>query len=256
MKDEYVNDIRENGYCIIEDYYSNSEIESILSEIDAVMSQVAIMKHMKNIDEKYFFLKKHHPVLKSRCYDMFSYTTSLNRFINKQVVTDIAQSLYKSPVLINNVQIRVDDSSLDRDLPLHQELNQMSLFNLTVWVPLVDVLEKSSGGIQVIPKSHKAGLLKHTMVNNYSAVDNDELLKLEEPKRVQVKKGDAILFHPYLVHGSLPNKSGNIRWTSIARFNELSHINYLKDKSANLTCGYDVYHTMSEFRQSIYPIRP
>jgi hypothetical protein len=67
MKDKYVNDIRENGYCIIEDYYSNSEIESILSEIDAVMSQVAIMKHMKNIDEKYFFLKKHHPVLKSRC---------------------------------------------------------------------------------------------------------------------------------------------------------------------------------------------
>jgi len=257
LVNNYAEQIIQNGFCIIEDYYTGDEIAVIFGEIEAILDQAILPispeEIESSIDQKYLFLKKHHGVIKSRCYDMFGLMASLNRFINKQIITDISKEIYQTPVLMNNCQVRVDDNSMDRDLPLHQELNQLSVFNLTVWVPLKDVLDRESGGLQVSPGSHKLGLLKHKEFNGYSGVRSSELTKVKNPVRVPVKKGSAIVFHPYLVHGTLPNKSSSIRWTSTARFNELSHINYLKDEKADLASGYDLYHTMPELRKTIFP---
>ena len=37
------------------------------------------------------------------------------------------------------------------------------------------------------------------------------------------------MFHPLLVHGSIPNKSNQIRWTSIARYNSFNNLRLFYD---------------------------
>jgi len=249
--EKFAQEIRINGFCIIEDYLSEFEIEKIFSDINSILI-AAQSPATRNIDEKYLFLKNNSPVIKSRCYDLFSKMSSLNRAMNKVIIEEIAINLYKSPVLMSNLQVRVDDNSLDRDLPLHQEFNQMSLFNLTLWVPLKD-LSQDSGGLKVYPSSHRKGILEHTSYNGYSGLKQEALNALNEELEIRPKKGTAILFHPYLVHGTIPNESENIRWTSVARFNELSHLKYIQDTDFGIGLGYNLFNTLPEYRNKIFP---
>ena len=46
---------------------------------------------------------------------------------------------------------------------------------------------------------------------------------------VFLKTGDVLMFHPLLVHGSIPNKSNQIRWTSIARYNSFNNLRLFYD---------------------------
>jgi ectoine hydroxylase-related dioxygenase (phytanoyl-CoA dioxygenase family) len=46
--------------------------------------------------------------------------------------------------------------------------------------------------------------------------------------------GDAVVFHPLLVHGSGENSDGAIRWTMVARYNPLRCIPYLEGENSTL----------------------
>ena len=132
------------------------------------------------------------------------------------------------------MQIRIDDPSNDRLLNMHQELNQKSLINITTWIPLQDILDKKIGGIQVAPGSHKNGFIEHQEsgpnYNKYLGLNNHEMKKLKiKGVPVFLKAGDVLMFHPLLAHGSIPNKSNHIRWTSIARYNSFNNLRLFYD---------------------------
>jgi len=52
---------------------------------------------------------------------------------------------------------------------------------------------------------------------------------------LDLKAGDYVLFHPFLFHGSLPNRSQGIRWTMATRWSEINHVPHLRHKDAALT---------------------
>jgi ectoine hydroxylase-related dioxygenase (phytanoyl-CoA dioxygenase family) len=85
----------------------------------------------------------------------------------------------------------------------------------TVWVPLV-ACDARLGGLNVIPGSHRLGLLSHVAYPEYRVFGRDyspvgipaDLIDgpwLSSP----YEPGDMIIFHRHLVHGSLPNLSAH-----------------------------------------------
>ena len=84
--------------------------------------------------------------------------------------------------------------------------------SVTLWLAFSDV-DEENGAMQVIPKSHKAGLIKH------HSVSGDSVLSLEleygtfneaDAKSLVLKAGQASLHDDAIVHGSPANKSD--RW--------------------------------------------
>ena len=137
---------------------------------------------------------------------------------------------------MDNFQVRIDDGSNDRILPLHQEMAQMSLLNLTIWIPLQDINTGGIGGLTFVPGSHKKGFVKHQLYKvpaTYYGIKEDTYSKgeLEYPT---FKAGDAFIFHPLLMHGSVPNVSNNVRWTLVGRVNDITELNYIKNDAAEL----------------------
>ena len=61
-----------------------------------------------------------------------------------------------------------------------------------------------------------------------------EIIKNSKFKYLNLSPGDAVLFHPLLIHTSLKNMSRKIRWTYVARYNGISGINYLKNLKSPL----------------------
>ena len=74
--------------------------------------------------------------------------------------------------------------------------------------------------------------------NNFCNHKQDCIIDDTQIISSNLKAGDGIIFDGMLMHGSNPNKSKNIRWTLISRYNSLQGIPYLKDKKAQMHIPY------------------
>jgi hypothetical protein len=238
--EKYIKDFKNNGYFILHNFISEADIKLIHSQV-----AIALNTTLKNIgredlvsksnDEKYLFLAKEHPVLKSHVYDILGRLDAVQRVFSQPKLFDIGHALLQTPLAIDFIQIRIDDKSKSRDLPLHQEMGQLSKINLTVWIPLVDI-DGTCGGLNIVPGSHRRGRVPHRYfpeMSNYHGIC-ESYYSQEEVTPLQMKQGTAICFHPQLFHGTSSNLSNRIRWTVVGRLNDLTELGYLKDAEAPL----------------------
>jgi phytanoyl-CoA dioxygenase PhyH len=111
-------------------------------------------------------------------------------------------------------------------LSAHQDWrsSQGSLDAVTIWVPLVDI-DESLGALQVIPGSHKWGLLESESVSYYGKISKE--ITEGEFLPVVVERGDALVFSSFLVHRSGTNSTESIRWSIHFRYNNLSEQTFI-----------------------------
>ena len=229
------NQFNEKGYIILRDFLNKSHVKEMLDgfekNLDFCISNISNIK-LKNLDEKYLWLQKKNPSLKGRAYDVSKYHQSLYKISDNKILKKFLKKYFNEEYFYLDLpQIRADDSSNSRALPMHQEIHgQLSNKVVTLWAPLTKVSIKN-GTMGVIPNSHKLGKIKHvfykTKNNKYHGV-TPQFLKKKRVKYFKLKAGDVVLFHPFLVHGTGKNFTKKIRWTYVVRLNALKGINYLK----------------------------
>ncbi|WP_167859079.1 phytanoyl-CoA dioxygenase family protein [Paenibacillus cymbidii] len=109
-------------------------------------------------------------------------------------------------------------------LPWHQdsfyyngaENDNLSYRILSFWIPLVDVDERN-GCMQVIPGSHKWGLIPYASLGN-KRVPVEDVEARGEVITARMKKGDILIFNQLTLHRSLPNVSEGVRWSIDIRY--------------------------------------
>jgi ectoine hydroxylase-related dioxygenase (phytanoyl-CoA dioxygenase family) len=91
---------------------------------------------------------------------------------------------------------------------------------LTVWFPLLDA-PVEAGPLQIIPYSHRDGLLTHCPGGVGGLAIPDQLLEMQAALPVPLKRGDVLFLHKRTCHASLSNVSDNIRWSFDLRYNPI-----------------------------------
>ena len=136
-----------------------------------------------------------------------------------------APNISTRPVLYFNSP-RLAKKEVYHRLSPHQDWRSMqgSLDSVVVWVPLVRI-DRALGALEVIPGSHRQGLLPAAMEDGYghlaTAVDAAAFVPIE------VNKGDALAFSTFLVHQSGWNVTHSIRWSCHFRYNNLSETTFI-----------------------------
>ena len=95
---------------------------------------------------------------------------------------------------------------------------QGSLDSVVVWLPLVDI-DRALGALEVIPGSHRWGLLEADLVDGYGNLR--EPLDEAQAVAAEVERGDALFFSTFLVHQSGVNSTDSLRWSCHFRYNNL-----------------------------------
>lgn len=94
---------------------------------------------------------------------------------------------------------------------------------------------KANGCLQVIRGSHKMGRVNHGFAGEQVGADMvmvENALKTMELIYVELEPGDALFFHPNLLHRSEANLSDYPRWSIISCYNLQSNIAYNETSTA------------------------
>jgi ectoine hydroxylase-related dioxygenase (phytanoyl-CoA dioxygenase family) len=234
-------EIDKKGYAIIKNLISKKEIREIFDSyeknINYCLKLIKVQKKQQNIDSKYLLLKKKNNLLRERSYDLSKFQPSILKLAVNEKLNKILKGYFNEEFFIDLPQIRIDDNENSFLLPPHQELyGQISKDILTLWAPLSKV-SKKMGTMGLIEGSHKGGVKKHVFYHvknkKYHGI-SENIIKNSKFKYLNLSPGDAVLFHPLLIHTSLKNLSKKIRWTYVARYNGISGINYLKNLKSPL----------------------
>jgi hypothetical protein len=113
-------------------------------------------------------------------------------------------------------------------LSAHQDWRSMqgSLDAMVVWVPLVDV-DRDLGALEVVPGSHRLGLLPSELIDGYGRLESTQYEALAFAP-CEVKQGDALFFSSFLVHRSGTNVTEAIRWSCHFRYNNLQEPTFIE----------------------------
>jgi hypothetical protein len=86
----------------------------------------------------------------------------------------------------------------------------------------VDPCTRENGCLQVVGGSHRLGRIDHVQTGDQAGADRervDEVLKRLPLVHVEMRPGDALFFHPNLLHRSDRNTSPDPRWSMICCYN-------------------------------------
>ncbi len=110
--------------------------------------------------------------------------------------------------------------------------NQM----ISVMIAITEATQHN-GCLQVIKGTHKMGRIEHGFAGEQVGASQhyvDLALKTMQLVYVELQPGDALFFHPNLLHRSAANLSDNSRWSLISCYNRSANIPY-NEPSASST---------------------
>lgn len=99
---------------------------------------------------------------------------------------------------------------------------------MSIMIAITDAY-KENGCLQVIKGTHKMGRIEHGFAGEQVGASQhyvDLALKTKELVYVELKAGDALFFHPNLLHRSEANLSDQPRWSLISVYNRSENVPY------------------------------
>ena len=252
MKDRWDNkkitdEIKNNGYYIFKDYFNEDDLNNIKQSLLNTLHYIK-PDDEKDLQKKYYQIKKYNPKLKGNWYDIAPRNITLLQLLHKkELIVFIKEFFGTSDVFSGRPCIHCHDDENVNLLDPHQETRQIARDNMVFWSPLYDT-NKNHGGLVVYKDSHKHGYFDHTLENphagkkswtkEYTHVSSKITNKFKRIE-LEVMAGSAVLMHSAVVHCGYPNKTkGHVRISVTERFNPLQKIPFLRDEKATLRMPY------------------
>jgi hypothetical protein len=230
----------QNGFLLLKRFFHKDEIMRVLEEAKDVFK--AQLKRYRldsedftveaNFDKALYALFEQDFQEVVNCGKQVQHLISLHRLGTDPRILDRLRALGLAfpcisarPVMFFNSRRLAKQEEYWR-LGAHQDWrsSQGSLDAITIWVPLVDI-DKRLGALEVIPGSHKWGLLESENVSYYGKISEE--ITASEFLPVEVERGDALVFSSFLVHRSGTNSTEAIRWSIHFRYNNLSEQTFI-----------------------------
>lgn len=238
----------EQGYLFMPGFFSKEMIQEIRNEAKSVFAvqmkrsrivvpefddEIAFSKAMYSLFEKDMeaFVNCGKTAQHTFSLHALGVSDSVKDFLKKELQVN-SPVVCTRPVLFFNHKNLAKKDVYHTVFP-HQDWRSMqgSLDSVVLWLPLIDI-DVNLGALEIIPGSHKWGLVTSEVIENFGAVSlTDEQKKMF--MSVPVKTGDALFFSSFLVHQSGNNSTDRIRWSCHFRFNNLEEETFVERKYAH-----------------------
>lgn len=232
---------RKSGYLLLKNFFDCDEVERVREEAKQIFASQMRRRGLlgardvseAEFNQGMFGLFDADLQAFTNCGKHAQHLISLHRLsLDQRIVGALRElglewpSISTRPVLYFNSS-RLAKKEVYFRLSQHQDWRSMqgSLDSVVVWVPLVRI-DRALGALEVVPGSHKQGLLEAEMKDGYGHIATPLDVAAFVP--IEVEQGDALLFSTFLVHKSGTNSTDSIRWSCHFRYNNLREPTFIE----------------------------
>jgi phytanoyl-CoA hydroxylase len=234
-------DFKKNGFIILKDFFNTAELIHLRKEVRKVFAfQIGrVLKIEVDIDDEGKFEQSMYKFFEAdtdsfaNCGKQVQQLIPLHRIgTDPRVAGTLEQLGLSFPIISVRPSMLFNSRHLAKKeeywkLGAHQDWrsSQGSLDAVTLWFPLINA-GAAIGALQVIPGTHKLGLLDSETVSYYGKIKED----FSDSGYVQLEFGigDALFFNSFLVHRSGMNATESIRWSVQLRYNNIAESTYIE----------------------------
>lgn len=195
LTQDQIDHYREHGWVAPVDIMSEDEATAIRLKLEAAEAQYPEQLKAQN---------------RNNAHISFPFIADLA--LNEKIVS-AAASLIGDDISLWSSVIFAKDPNSTSYVSWHQDATYMAMNSdnhVTAWFALTNS-EEESGCVAVIPDTHHKGIVKHkdTFGNDNILTRGQKIENVDVTKSVnlELRPGQMSLHHPWLVHGSLPNRS-------------------------------------------------
>jgi hypothetical protein len=226
------------GYLLLPDVIPIPRLNALIGEFEAVVEHMAREQHHAGLVDELFELapfetrlallyqaSRDPEPLWTAVHGKHHKTAGMFGVFTAPGLLDVVECLIGSEILAHpqfNSRAKLPNHEATV-VPWHQDLGYLdpeadgtSMVNF--WVPLVDTTMEM-GGLQVIPGSHRWGLLPHQRIGGYLGIAG-ETLPPHQVVDCPVALGGVLMIRHKTVHRSIPNRSGKVRWSLDLRYSD------------------------------------
>lgn len=219
---QYVKDFYELGYCLIPNLFEQNEVARISKLFDR-LQKIASSLHATQYVKGTQFVVERRSI--QRVVWSCSIEPELKKFGTDPRITKVVAAILESQRfdhLICQAHFKLPGDKVE--FAWHQDTEHRR-FGTKLWkdvngkgsyvqtVTAVDAMKLSNSPIMVIPKSSHLGHLALNVGNNrQKLVDESKLVS------IVMEPGSVLFFGPYLIHGSMENRSSQARRVFINGF--------------------------------------
>jgi len=154
------------------------------------------------------------PVLR-KVANPFKNDPAFRRIFTSRKVLGVVHDLLGPELYYHSSKMMCKPPKVGRRKPWHQDFGywpDMQPQQLTLWVA-VDAATRENGCMQLIPESHKRGLIKHEQIEDWQI--REDGIEDEQILHAEMEPGDALFFDVLTLHASDPNRSDDSRLSAI-----------------------------------------
>jgi len=197
-----------DGYVVIRNFFNKENAEKIKKKLFIFLNS-----KKSKLQKREMHLAKNSKHINSIHHLKWPYVNKLKK--NKSIVK-IVKILLEDKIKSFGAEVFAKPAKVGMAVPIHQDNFFWNLNNskgLTVWIAL-DKCTKKNGAIFYFKKSQQKGLIGHKpsyVPGTSQEIKNKKILKRFKKISPELNKGDLLIHHCLVIHGSKKNTSRKSR---------------------------------------------
>ena len=204
----------EHGYLLVERLFDASEVARALAAID----QILIRPDRAELAE----FEPEQPSVPRRIYQPVELHSAFESMTCGPMMLDSLESLIGPDIVLHYSKLNMKAARVGSVVEWHQDLAYYPHTNTDLVSVLIhlDDAKSANGCLQVIPGSHKLGILDHEVHGFFRGKLNPAAceLDLSRPTLCEAPAGSVLFLHCLTAHSSVRNLSGQPRRTLITGY--------------------------------------
>lgn len=208
----------ENGYSIARAVFSPSEVSDLELDFDRIVAQISASGEDINATWKGPEMDKMGAAgsIVLHTHNVQQYSAVWNRAFLNESFLDAAEEILGPNIVLHHSKLFQKPGEKGAPFPMHQDWGYFPTLKDTMVGAIIHVSRATDqmGCLRVYPGSHKLGRLEGAMGGT------DVLLSdypIEGATPLEAEPGDVVFFHYFTIHGSMPNRSTDVRKTVLVQ---------------------------------------
>ncbi len=220
--DEISEFYQKNGYFHARGVFSASEIKELEVDFDRIVQQLS--RSGEEVETRWQGAEMEKIAPKNsvvvHTHNVQIYSAAWLRALLHPRFLEVAQAILGSPdVILHHSKLFQKPAERGAPFPMHQDWSYFPTIHDSMMAGIIHVSHATDemGCLRVYPGSHRLGRLAES---HGQTIDEKHVLRdypLENALPVEAEPGDVVFFHYLTLHGSLPNRSAEIRKTVLAQ---------------------------------------